>query len=176
MLKLQHQVTACTTADLVFRYQEKGVLFAHDWENDHFIVKTTSSIGSRHEIFFEVAGSNRYTFSRIVIRLSSTPIYYVGDCYEDTAMELPAAPDNVRIWKFIKNGFDGLTIECNEEVVADLRFDEGRFGCSTSRWTYTPVEFVKFNPDWDRTVGVGSYRIGKLNCTGRIDEYIPIRV
>jgi len=151
---------ACNTQEcpieLEWRRQPKEQWFAHDWENEPLYVKTVSSIGSNDEIFFEVADRRYASFARVVVRMSRNSIYYVRWCQHDTPLKnLPAAPDNVRVWKFIKHGFEGISIECNGVEVADLKFSEARPECSSSQWTRTPVNFMKFNPDWDKTVGVG---------------------
>ena len=144
---------------LEWRTQPKGVLFEFNWEDIPFIVKTTSVIGSEHEIFFEVADTAGSSFARVVVRLSRTPIYYVESCQNDTLLEdLPEDPDNVRIWKFIKHRFIGLSIECNGALVAELKFDEAGSGCS--KWKTTEVKFLQLNPKWDNTVAVWSYKSG----------------
>ena len=151
------QLIIQTFLDIEWRVQAKEVWFRHAWEDVPLIVKTTSPIGSNAEIFFEVANTAYDSFARVVVRLSSTPIFYIRWCYYDTPLRnLPDAPDNVRIWRFIKNGFEGISIECNGVVVANVRFGDARSECSASRWTDTEVNFLKFNPDWDRTVAVGT--------------------
>ena len=134
------------------------------------IVKTVSTIGSRAEIFVEVANTAGSGFSRIVVRLSSTPIFFIADCFGDTPLRnMPAAPGNVRVWKFIQNGFDGISIECNDVVVANVRFADGTSSCSSSGWTDTKVNYLKFNPDWDRTTGIiGTFHNVRLTIINKV--------
>ena len=143
-------------SELEWKKQTKNQWFEYDWENEPLYLKTESSIGSNDEIFFEVAEQRYASFARVVVRMSRNSIYYVQWCQNDTPLKnMPEAPDNVRVWKFIKHGFEGISIECNGVEVADLKFSEARAECSSSQWTDTPVNFLKFNPDWDETVGVG---------------------
>ena len=135
-------------------------------------MKTVSTIGSNDEIFFEVAdaASDYNSFARVVVRMSTTPIYYVRWCQNDTPLKnLPDAPDNIRVWKFIKNGFNGILIECNGVEVAALKFSEARSECSASKWTSTKVNFMKFSADWDKTVGIGV--TGMINMNRCTDKY-----
>ena len=141
-----------------WRTQEKDVWFPYAWDDVPLVVKTVSTIGSNDEIFFEVAdaASDYNSFARVVVRMSINSIYYVRWCQDDTPLKnLPDAPDNIRIWKFIKHGFNGISIECNGVEVAALKFSEARSECSASKWTSTKVNFMKFNADWDKTVGIG---------------------
>ena len=127
-------------------------------------MKTVSTIGSNDEIHIEVgdvSSDTNFNFARIVVRMSTDPKYYVSWCQNDTLLKtLPDAKKNIRVWKFIKHGFEGISIECNGVEVAALKFSEARSQCSDSNWTTTKVNFMKFNPDWDKSVGVGE--IGKF--------------
>ena len=138
-----------------WREQAKDVWLSYSWEDFPLEVKTISAVGSNHEIFFEVANTAYSSFARVVVRLSRDPIYFIQSCYSDTPLQnFTDVPDNIRIWKFTKNGFDGLSIECNGVAVADIKFSEARAECSSSQWLTTKVNFIKFNPDWDKTVAV----------------------
>ena len=152
--KFNHLITQISS-EMEWKEEEKDVWLPYAWENVPLIVKTVSAIGSNDEIFFEVSDTAGNSFARVVVRMSTNPIYYVRWCYNDTPLRsLPDAPDNVRIWKFVKFGFVGLKIECNGFLVAEIRFDAARSECSASQWKTTEVNFIKFNPDWDKTVGV----------------------
>ena len=139
---------------MFWRVQPKNVWFPIDWQTTNIEVKTTSEIGSRHEIHFEIGDSERMSFSRIVVRLNSIPIYYVHHCQDDTPLgNLPDTTNEIRIWTFVKDGFDGLLILCDDVLVAELRFQESlKPGCLSSKWLTTPVKFIKFKPGWDETV------------------------
>ena len=153
-------------SEVEWRTQEKNVWFPYAWDDVPLVVKTVSTIGSNDEIFFEVAEAAYNRFARVVVRMSTTPIYYVRWCQNDTPLKnLPDAPDNIRIWKFIKHGFIGISIECNGVEVADLKFSEARSECSASKWTSTKVNWIKFNPTWDKTVGVGVTKIQGIQGT-----------
>ncbi|XP_063681810.1 deleted in malignant brain tumors 1 protein-like isoform X2 [Bolinopsis microptera] len=139
--------------------QQKDVWFPHSWEDTPFQVKTTSSIGSDDEIFFEVGQIRGSDFARIVVRLSNTPIFYIAECQNDAPLQdLPDAKNDVRIWTFIKQGLESISIKCNGVLVAEMNFDESdEEDCLSSEWVTSTVEFIKFNPDWDKTVG---FRVG----------------
>ena len=138
-----------------WRTQRKDVWFSYPWEKVPLEVKTTSRIGSNAEVFFEVADSG-YSFARVVIRLSRTPIFYVHHCQHDKALtNLPDAPDNVRVWTFVKDGNRGFSILCNGQKVGGLSFaDAPKYQCMRSGWADKEVTRIKLNPDWDRTVGI----------------------
>ena len=142
--------------DLEWRVQEKNVWIPYDWERVPIEVKTTSVLGSNDAINFEVAKSMDRNFARVVVRLSEPPIYYVQICQDDTPLKnLPPTTDDARIWKFIKHGFEGISIECNGVEVAHLKFAESpKPECQSSQWISSTVEFIKFNPDWDKTVAI----------------------
>ena len=162
-----------------WRTQRKDVWFEYPWEKVPFEVKTTSRIGSNAEVFFEVADSG-YSFARVVIRLSRTPIFYVHHCQHDKALtNLPDAPDNVRVWTFVKDGNRGFSILCNGQKVGGLSFaDAPKYQCMESGWADKEVTRIKLNPDWDRTVGVREICTEPLpikNSTGVVaDENPPI--
>ena len=117
---------------------------------------TISALGNNDNIFFEVAQDAFTNFASIIIQLSKIPTGYVKWCLSDTPLKnFPDAPDHVRIWKFIKHGFEGITITCNGVVVADIKFGEARMECSSSPWKTKTVDFIKFHPYHDDTVAVG---------------------
>ena len=119
-------------------------------------MKTTSTIGSNDAIHFEVARFNGESFARVVVRLGDTPIFYIYKCQNDTSLQdLPNAQNDVRIWTFIKHGFKGISIKCNGVLVAEMDFAESRQAeCSSSEWVTSTVRFIKFNSDWDKSVGI----------------------
>ena len=133
--------------------------FTFDWESYPLQIKTTSAIGSNHQVFFEVGDAAKRHFARVVVRLSSNAIFYVRFCRSDYPLQnMPDAPDNVRVWTFIKKGFRGLSIECNGVEVANLKFsDSTNPNCMTSDWVHTRVNSIHFNPDWDKSK---AYRAG----------------
>ena len=139
-----------------WRVQEKNVWIGIDWEIVPIEVKTTSAIGSNDAINFDIAKEIDSNFARVVVRLSDPPIFYVHLCQDDTPLKnLPPASDDARIWKFIKHGFEGISIQCNGVEVAHLKFAESlKPQCQSSQWTSSTVEFIKFNPDWDKTVAI----------------------
>ncbi|KAL5257567.1 hypothetical protein ACHWQZ_G012483 [Mnemiopsis leidyi] len=136
-----------------WRTQRKNEWFEYPWEKVPLELKTTSRIGSNAEVFFEVANSV-YSFARVVIRLSQTPIFYVHHCQQDKALtNLPNAPNDVRVWTFIKDGHRGLYIHCNGQMVGSLSFAAApKNQCMRSGWVDKEVTHIKLNPDWDRTV------------------------
>jgi len=118
-------------------------------------VKTTSAIGSGHAINFDVANGNEDKIGRIVVRLDASPIYFVEHCQDDTPLEdLPEADDNVRAWKFFKHGDEGISIMCNEVLVASFSFADSLKGdeCRLSKWFGNRVELVKFSNDFNKAV------------------------
>ena len=127
--------------------------FPFDWETNRLQIKTTSAIGSNHQVFFEVGDASKSRFARVVVRLSAKAIFYVRFCRSDYPLQnMPDAPDNVRVWTFIKKGFKGLSIECNGVEVANLKFaDSTDPECMTSDWVHTRVSTIHFNPDWDKS-------------------------
>ena len=163
-------------SELFWREQPKDVWFPIDWQRTNIQVKTTSEIGSGDEIHFETADSESIKFSRIVVRLSSTPIYYVHHCADDTPLgNLPDTTNDTRTWTFVKDGFKGLLILCDEVLVAHLRFQESsKSGCLTSKWLTTPVKHIKFNPDWDTTVALRGriYIVSSINYLSTKVGYI----
>ena len=142
--------------ELGWKVQQKDVWFPFAWENTPIEVKTISNVGSNDQIFFEVAEHTGNSFARVVVRMSQTPIYFVRWCQIDTPLtNLPPASDDTRIWKFIKHGFEGISIECNGVEVAHLKFAESlKPECQSSQWISSTVEFIKFNLDWDKTVAI----------------------
>ena len=137
----------------------KDVWFPYAWDDVPLDVKTISAIGSLDEIHFDVATSNWNSalFARVVVRMENLPIYYVDKCQQDTPLSnFPDhAANNQRIWSFIKNGFEGLSIKCNDVLVAEFLFTESKNPeCLTSGWTTKKINYLRFNPDWDRTVGI----------------------
>ena len=88
--------------------------------------------------------------------MGQTPIYFVKWCQDDTPLtNLPPASDDTRFWKFVKHGFEGISIECNGVEVAHLKFAESpKPECNSSKWISSTVEFIKFNLDWDKTVAI----------------------
>ena len=166
-------------SEVKWRTQAKNVWFPHAWDDVPLIVKTVSAIGSNDEIFYEVAdGASDYnSFARVVVRMSINSIYYVRWCQNDTPLkDLPPAPDDIRIWKFIKHGFEGLSIECNGVEVADLRFSEARSECYDSKWLTTKVNYIKFNPDWDTTVAVGITGTFISGLGSQTLQYFPVMI
>ena len=119
-------------------------------------MKTTSTIGSNDAIHFEVAHFNGRSFARVVVRLGDTPIFFILHCQDNTALQdLPDAQNDVRIWTFIKQGFKGISIKCNGVLVAEMNFAEApKAECSSSEWVTSTVMFIKFNPRWDKSVGI----------------------
>ena len=144
-------------SDLEWKKSEKDVWIRYAWEDIPLEVVTISEVGSNQEISFEVAETAHKSFASVVVRMSDIPIGYVKWCHLDSPLKnFPEAPDNVRIWKFSKHGLEGITIECNQVVVADIKFAESQLGCSSSPWKASQVNFIKFNPDHDKTVAIGT--------------------
>ena len=138
----------------------KGVWFPHAWDDVPLEVKTISSIGSNDEIVFYVAKrpGNHQQFAKVVVRLSTNlPTYYVENCKGVTSMVNipPSPPDDLRIWSFIKKGYEGLSIKCNKFLVAKILFAESdNPDCSDSKWMTTKVNYIKFDSARDNTVGI----------------------
>ena len=130
--------------------------FLYDWEKVPIEVKTNFAVGSNGEIHFRVAKLKDSAFAKVVVRMSETPIYFVEWCQGDTPLtNLPAAADNERIWKFYKHGFEGISIECNEVLVADLKFAEAhKSQCLSSKWVSNRVSFLLFDPHFDKTLAM----------------------
>ena len=130
--------------------------FLHDWVKVPIEVKTSLVVGSNSEIHFRVAENSGSAFARVVVRMSETPIYFVEWCQGDTPLtNLPAAEDNERIWKFYKHGFEGIHIECNEVLVAYLKFSEApKSQCLSSKWVSSRVNFLLFDTHSDKTLAI----------------------
>ena len=156
MYNSHQKVYTPTPLETEWRIQEKNVWIPYSWESTPIEVKTISNVGNDERIFFEVGEQSGNGFARVVVRMGNIPIYFVRWCQDDTPLtNLPAATDDTRIWKFIKHGFEGISIECNGVEVANLKFAESlKPQCQSSQWTSSTVEFIKFNPDWDRTVAI----------------------
>jgi hypothetical protein len=139
-----------------WREQRKAVWFGYSWNYVPLEVKTTSAAGSNDQIFFEVADSSKKHIARIVVRMSKDPFYFILHCQGNTPLKnLPEAPNNVRVWRFTRIGFKSISIMCNGVLVAEFAFAKtSKAECAGSGWTTSQVYFVKFNPDFDKTVGI----------------------
>ena len=156
MFESHHKVPTRTPLEIEWRIEQKDIWFPFAWEDTPIEVKTISNVGSNDQIFFEVAEHTGNSFARVVVRMSQTPIYFVRWCQDDNPLtNLPPTTNDTRIWKFIKHGFEGISIQCNGVEVAHLKFAESlKPDCQSSQWTSSTVEFIKFNPDWDKTVAI----------------------
>ena len=94
-------------------------------------------------------------FSRVVVTLSDNPKYFVEKCQYETELLLDPAPNDLRIWSFVKKGLEGLSIKCNDVLVAELLFAESTNpDCLSSEWVNRKINFIRFDPDLDKTVGI----------------------
>ncbi|XP_063678479.1 uncharacterized protein LOC134814313 [Bolinopsis microptera] len=121
-----------------WRDQPKGTWFKYRLDEIPFEVITVSKLGSNDTITFEVTGSIKPLLSsaRVVVVMDTDPTFYVEDCHHVSLMvNVPVAPDNVRVWRFIKHGVQGLEIRCNGVQVAEIEFgDAPDERCRDSVW------------------------------------------
>jgi hypothetical protein len=88
--------------------------------------------------------------------MSREPIYFILHCQDDTPLHtMPEAPNNIRVWRFSRLGSKNISIECNDVFVANFTFAKSsKAECADSKWTKNKVDFIKFHPRWDKTIGI----------------------
>ncbi|XP_063681602.1 uncharacterized protein LOC134816599 [Bolinopsis microptera] len=142
-IKLQDSLTL--TAD--------GTWFEYPWQDVPLELWTSSVVGSDDEIHFEAfetGSSDAHIITRMVIRFSRIPIIYVGRCISDTPLEnFPYS--NQQVWRFVKNGYQDLTVFCNGVQVAYLNFHEAPDPACSYNLGELEARYIKFNARWDHT-------------------------
>ena len=118
----------------MWKKHEKNSWVQYAWDSHALEVTTNFRIGSNDEIFFEVADADRVSFSRVVVRMTSMPIYYVGSCQNDT--ELSEIPDGEDPGRFKGEGV--VTIMYPSSTI-----DPGRFMGEGGCYHHIPIKYHK---------------------------------